>query len=70
MAAPTTGQTISRLGVLTVLTMNMLPENRLDADTRRRYRKELTSILNGHGGVEVGKVTQRSIERCQNGVWN
>jgi hypothetical protein len=70
MAERTTGQTISRLGVLTVLTTNMIEDFRVDKDTRRKYRKEITSILNGHGGVPVGKVTQRCMERCTVGVWN
>lgn len=67
---PTTGQTITRLGVLTVMTQNMLPENRLDSDTRRKHRKELTAILNGQRGVPVKKVTARSTERCVMAVWN
>lgn len=67
---PTTGQTISRLGVLTVMTQNMLPENRLDSDTRRKYRKELTAILNGQRGVPVKTVTQRCNKRCAMAMWN
>jgi hypothetical protein len=67
---PTTGQTISRMGVLTVLTTNLVVENRLDADTRRKHRRELTAIVNGQRGVTLAKLEQRCMERCAQGMWN
>jgi hypothetical protein len=70
MKDQTTGQTVSRMAVLTVLTQNALAENRLDADTRRAHRKELVAIVNGRRGVDPGKVAQRSVERCVAGRWN
>jgi hypothetical protein len=62
----TTGETISRMGVLTVLTA----DDRLDPVTRRAHRKELVAIVNGQRGVDPRKVAVRCIERCRAGMWN
>lgn len=60
----TTGATISRLGVLTVLANNMLEENHLEPDVRKRVKHEIHDILDGDAGVPSEKVIQRSMERC------
>ena len=70
MANETTGQTVSRLGVLTALTYNLLPENHIGAAARKRNRTEITSILNGMRDVDPEKVIARSLERCVTGMWN
>ncbi len=62
----TTGETISRLGMLTVLAYNQT-EPRLDAQVRRQAKREIASIMNGLAGVEPGKVRVRTMERCYNG---
>ena len=66
----TTGATISRLGVLTCLTQNLLSENHLDAETRERYERERDAILAGERGVPAQKVEIRSLERCIMGGGN
>ena len=70
MANETTGQTVSRLGVLTVLTYNLLPENHIGELARKENRREITAILNGMRDVDPAKVQGRSLERCVNGMWN
>lgn len=60
----TTGQTISRLGVLTVLTENLLDENHLDKADRKRLTRERNAILEGKRGVPQEKVVMRTAERC------
>jgi hypothetical protein len=63
----TTGATISRLGVLTVLAHNAIEGNHLAADRRRDVQKEIRAILEGKRGVESEKVAVRSAERCAAG---
>lgn len=70
MQKQTTGATISRLGVLTCLTLNFIEENHLEADERTERMVEMTEILEGQVGVPHSKVMLRSIERCQNARWN
>lgn len=66
----TTGQVISRLGVLTVLANNALDGNHVSIDTRAEYGIEIQGIVSGLRGVPADKVAARSIERCMNGTWN
>lgn len=63
MQRKTTGATISRLGVLTVMAYNQLP-NYLSAYERGKAKAAIQMILDGDTGVPTEKVAIRSAERC------
>lgn len=60
----TTGTTISRLGVLTVLTMNLAEVDELTDGARARFEGQRDAILAGSSGVSKKKVAVRSLQRC------
>lgn len=66
----TTGQVVSRLGVLTVLANNVLDENHVDLDARADYGREIEAMYAGLRGVPAEKLAVRSVERCAAGRWN
>lgn len=67
MKGKTTGQTISRLGVLTVLATNAIEANHLPAERRHAVQLEIEEILSGGAGVDSKKIAVRSAERCMLG---
>lgn len=64
MEKQTTGTTISRLGVLTVLTMNLAEVDELTDGARARFEGQRDAILAGNSGVDKKKVAVRSLQRC------
>lgn len=67
MQKETTGATISRLGVLTVLANNLLATNdsgELTPEGSAKLRADIVQIAEGKAGVPAAKVAQRSKERC------
>jgi hypothetical protein len=60
----TTGAVVSRLAVLHVLAENLIKENRLAGDARRKARGEVQEILGGEAGVPSEKIATRLLERC------
>lgn len=60
----TTGQTISRLGVLTVLANNAIEANYLPPAKREAAGLEIEKILSGGAGIDEKKIAVRSLERC------
>lgn len=64
MAEQTSTKTITRLGVLTVLTYNAIEENRLTGDVRVNAKHAIKDILGGKTHVPARKVQVRSVERC------
>lgn len=60
----TTGATISRLAVLTVLTANMVEGRHLPEIRRAELLAERDAILAGDAGVPAEKVQVRTVQRC------
>lgn len=63
----TTGATISKLGVLTVLAHNQVPGNEVGPVDHARLIAQIDEIRAGNAGVPAAKVKARSIERCIRG---
>lgn len=63
----TTGATISRLAVLTVLSANMVEGRHVSAERRELLIAERDSIIAGEAGVSAEKVALRTMQRCHNG---
>lgn len=63
----TTGTTISRLGALTVMLNNQVPQEELSAGDRIRFKAEVEAILKGERGPDTQKVAVRSAQRCAAG---
>lgn len=66
----TTGETVSVLGILTVLTSNVIEANHLSPAARKAAREEMKAILKGERGPSSEKVQVRSVERCVVGGMN
>jgi hypothetical protein len=67
----TTGETISRLGMLTCLAQNVLVENHVEDEADRdAMLKEIAETVDGQRGVGTSKIVQRSLERCAAGRFN